>query len=91
MSLFSLRPDTTLRLPVLLGSQFAFNIGFYAVIPFMAIFLHDNMRLSGAIIRLVIGLRTFMFILGVTLSDLYGAKRVILWGCMIRVAGYLLL
>lgn len=50
MSLFSLRPDTTLRLPVLLGSQFAFNIGFYAVIPFLAIFLHDNMRLSSAII-----------------------------------------
>ncbi|WP_213673094.1 MDR family MFS transporter, partial [Serratia marcescens] len=95
MFLFSLRPATTLRPPVLLGSQFVFNIGFYAVVPFLAIFLRDDMRLSGGVIGLILGLRTFsqqgMFILGGTLSDRYGAKVVILSGCMIRVAGYLLL
>ncbi|BBV76810.1 MFS transporter [Raoultella planticola] len=95
MSLFSLRPVTTLRPPVLLGSQFIFNIGFYAVVPFLAIFLRDDMLLSGGVIGLVLGLRTFsqqgMFILGGALSDRYGAKAVILCGCIVRVAGYLLL
>jgi MFS family permease len=32
-----------------------------------------------------------MFILGGALSDRYGAKAVILCGCIVRVAGYLLL
>ncbi len=95
MSLLSLRPVTTLRPPVLLGSQFIFNIGFYAVVPFLALFLRDDMLLSGGVIGLVLGLRTFsqqgMFIIGGALSDRYGAKVVILCGCMIRIAGYLLL
>ncbi|MBA7855112.1 MFS transporter [Enterobacter sp. RHBSTW-00901] len=95
MSLFSLRSATTLWPPVLLGSQFVFNIGFYAVVPFLAIFLRDDMLLSGGLIGLVLGLRTFsqqgMFIVGGALSDKYGAKIVILCGCIIRVAGYLLL
>lgn len=95
MSLFPLRPATTLWSPVLLGSQFVFNVGFYAVVPFLAIFLRDNMLLSGGLIGLVLGLRTFsqqgMFIIGGALSDRYGAKVVILCGCIIRIAGYLLL
>ena len=63
-----LRPATTLWPPVLLGSQFVFNIGFYAVVPFLAIFLRDDMLLSGGLIGLILGLRTFsqqgMFIVG---------------------------
>ncbi|HFT1963412.1 TPA: MDR family MFS transporter [Enterobacter ludwigii] len=95
MSLFSLRPATSLWPPVLLGSQFVFNMGFYAVVPFLAIFLRDDMLLSGGLIGLILGLRTFsqqgMFIVGGALSDRFGAKIVILTGCLIRVAGYLLL
>ncbi|WP_312582400.1 MDR family MFS transporter [Atlantibacter hermannii] len=89
------RPATQLWPPVLLGSQFVFNIGFYAVVPFLAIFLRDDMLLSGGTIGLILGLRTFsqqgMFILGGALSDRYGARSVILCGCVVRVAGYLLL
>ena len=95
MSLPRLRPATQLWPPVLLGSQFVFNIGFYAVVPFLAIFLRDDMMLSGGLIGLVLGLRTFsqqgMFIVGGALSDRYGARVVILSGCLVRVAGYLLL
>lgn len=84
-----LRPATTLWPPVLLGSQFAFNIGFYAVVPFLALFLRDDMLLSGGLIGLVLGLRTFsqqgMFIVGGALSDRFGAKIIILFGCMVRV------
>lgn len=95
MPLFSLRPAATLWPPVLLGSQFVFNIGFYAVVPFLALFLRDEMLLSGGLIGLILGLRTFsqqgMFIIGGTLADRYGAKAIILAGCVVRVAGYLLL
>lgn len=95
MPLFFLRPAATLWPPVLLGSQFVFNIGFYAVVPFLALFLRDEMLLSGGLIGLILGLRTFsqqgMFIIGGTLADRYGAKAIILAGCMVRVAGYLLL
>ncbi|EMV8445940.1 MFS transporter, partial [Escherichia coli] len=52
MPLFSLRPAATLWPPVLLGSQFVFNIGFYAVVPFLALFLRDDMLLSGGLIGL---------------------------------------
>ncbi|MDU4093181.1 MAG: MFS transporter [Pantoea sp.] len=90
-----LRPAAQLWPPVLLGSQFVFNIGFYAVVPFLALFLRDDMLLSGGAIGLVLGLRTFsqqgMFIVGGALSDRFGARIVILWGCFIRIAGYLLL
>ena len=40
--------------PLLLGSNLVFNIGFYAVVPFLAIFLRDDMLLSGWAIGLVL-------------------------------------
>lgn len=95
MPLPNLRSVTQPWPPVLLGSQFVFNIGFYAVVPFLAMFLRDDMMLSGGLIGLILGLRTFsqqgMFIAGGALSDRYGARIVILSGCIVRVAGYLLL
>ncbi|MFJ5455131.1 MDR family MFS transporter [Pectobacterium jejuense] len=81
--------------PLLLGSQLVFNIGFYAVVPFLAIFLRDDMLLSGWAIGLVIGLRTFsqqgMFLVGGALADRFGARVIILCGCVVRISGYLLL
>ncbi|WP_139308729.1 MFS transporter [Pantoea sp. 1.19] len=81
--------------PLLLGSQLVFNLGFYAVVPFLAIYLRDDLLLSGTAIGLILGLRTFsqqgMFILGGALADRFGARGVILCGCVIRIAGYLLL
>ena len=44
---------------LLAGSQLIFNIGFYAVVPFLAIYLRDDLLLSGSLIGLIIGLRTF--------------------------------
>ncbi len=52
-----------------------------------------TMLLSGGLIGLILGLRTFsqqgMFILGGTLADRHGAKTIILAGCVVRVAGFL--
>ena len=81
--------------PLLLASNLVFNIGFYAVVPFLAIFLRDDLLLSGWAIGLVLGLRTFsqqgMFLLGGALSDRYGARVIILLGCVVRITGFLLL
>ncbi|EPN5657388.1 MFS transporter, partial [Cronobacter turicensis] len=80
---------------LLSASQLVFNIGFYAVVPFLAIYLRDDMLLSGGLIGAIIGLRTFsqqgMFLLGGALSDRYGARAIILCGCVVRIMGYLLL
>ncbi|AUP76916.1 hypothetical protein CWS02_19730 [Enterobacter sp. EA-1] len=60
-----------------------------------AIFLRDDLLLSGSLIGLIIGLRTFsqqgMFLLGGALADRYGARVIILCGCLVRISGYLLL
>lgn len=81
--------------PLLLVSQFIFNTGFYAVVPFLALFLRDDMLLSGAAIGLVLGLRTFsqqgMFLVGGALTDRFGGRAIILCGCLVRISGYLLL
>jgi len=78
-----------------LSSQFVFNIGFYMVVPFIAIFLREDMLLPGTVIGLVLGLRTFsqqgLFIFGGALSDWLGPRRLILLGCVVRVVGFGLL
>ena len=53
-----LRPATTLWPPVLLGSQFVLTSALRRC-PLPAIFLRDDMLLSGGLIGLILGLRTF--------------------------------
>ncbi|MFS2223207.1 hypothetical protein JWF83_12065 [Pantoea sp. B65] len=81
--------------PLLLASQFIFNTGFYAVVPFLALFLRDDMLLSGAAIGRVPSLRIFsqqgMFLVGGALTDRFGGRAIILCSCLIRISGYLLL
>lgn len=78
-----------------LSTQFFFNVGFYMVVPFLAIFLRENMLLPGSIVGLVLGLRTFsqqgLFLFGGALSDWLGPRRLILLGCVVRIAGFVLL
>ncbi|WP_449394356.1 MFS transporter [Devosia riboflavina] len=78
-----------------LSSQFFFNIGFYMVVPFLAIFLREDMLLPGSVVGLVLGLRTFsqqgLFIFGGALSDWLGPRRLILLGCVVRIAGFVML
>ncbi|SCX51213.1 Nitrate/nitrite transporter NarK [Klenkia marina] len=77
---------------LLLASQLAFNIGFYLVVPFLAVHLSQNLALAGGVIGLVLGVRTFsqqgLFFLGGGLTDRFGVKPVVVVGCTIRIAGF---
>lgn len=80
---------------VLLGAQLFFNVGFYAVVPFIAVVLSDDFGMAGAAVGVVLGVRTFaqqgMFLLGGILADRVGARSVILIGCAVRTTGFLTL
>lgn len=83
-------PGSYLRL--LTVTQFAFNIGFYAVLPYLAAHLGDGLGMAGWLIGLVLGLRTFsqqgLFVVGGALTDRYGPRPVVLAGCVLRIAGF---
>jgi MFS family permease len=83
-------PTPYLRL--LTATQFAFNIGFYAVLPYLATHLGSGLGMAGWLIGLVLGLRTFsqqgLFVVGGALTDRYGPRPVVLAGCALRIAGF---
>lgn len=80
------------RTPVLLATQFLFNTGFYAVVPFLALVLTEDFGIAATTVGLILGVRTFaqqgMFLVGGVLADRMGARRVILLGCGVRIAGF---
>lgn len=80
---------------LLLLTQLAFNVGFYLVVPFLAVHLADDLALAGWAIGLVLGVRTFsqqgMFAVGGALADRYGVKPAVLTGCVIRILGFVVL
>ncbi|MGW9284001.1 MFS transporter, partial [Streptomyces diastaticus] len=90
----SLREVTGLPpyLRLLAGTQFAFNTGFYAVLPYLATHLGDGLGMAGWLVGLVLGLRTFsqqgLFVVGGALTDRYGPRPVVLAGCVLRIAGF---
>lgn len=80
---------------LLLSSQLIFNIGFYAVIPFLAVSLREDFAMGAMAVGIVLGARTFaqqgMFLAGGAIADLWGPRYAMITGCLIRVTGYLLL
>ena len=80
---------------LLVGTQLAFNVGFFMVVPYLAVHLATDLAFAGGLVGLVLGLRTFsqqgLFVVGGTLADRWGARPVVLAGCALRVAGFLLL
>ncbi|WOX13866.1 MFS transporter [Streptomyces sp. N50] len=79
-------------LRLLILTQLAFNIGFFAVLPFLAEHLADAIGMAGWLVGLVLGLRTFsqqgLFVVGGALADRYGVRLVVLAGCVLRIAGF---
>ncbi|ATE56010.1 MFS transporter [Actinosynnema pretiosum] len=84
------RADALARL--LVGTQFAFNVGFYAVLPHLAAHLSGGLGLAGWLVGVVLGLRTFsqqgMFVVGGALADRFGPRPAVLVGCALRVLGF---
>lgn len=70
---------------MLLTTQALFNVGFYAVVPFIAVVLRGDFGLGAAAVGLVLGARTFaqqgLFLVGGELADRFGARGVIALGC----------
>ncbi|MEU9454908.1 MFS transporter [Streptomyces sp. NPDC048277] len=79
-------------LRLLILTQLAFNIGFFAVLPFLAEHLGQAIGMAGWLVGLVLGLRTFsqqgLFLVGGALTDRYGVRPVVLAGCALRIAGF---
>ncbi|GKQ34061.1 MFS transporter [Streptomyces sp. A012304] len=84
------RLSPLLRLLIL--TQLAFNIGFFAVLPFLAEHLGTAVGMAGWAVGFVLGLRTFsqqgLFVVGGALADRYGIRPVVLVGCALRIAGF---
>lgn len=76
-------------------TSFVFNCGFYLVVPFLATHMKEDLAFTGLLIGIVLGVRTFsqqgMFFFGGMLADYFGIKPSMLIGCLVRVAGFLLL
>ncbi|MEV6240482.1 MFS transporter [Lentzea sp. NPDC051838] len=80
---------------LLLLNQFTINVGFYMLMPYLASHLSVTLALAGWAVGLVLGVRNFaqqgMFLIGGTLADRLGYKPLIVAGCALRTAGFLLL
>ncbi|WP_249353857.1 MFS transporter [Rhodococcus sp. USK13] len=80
---------------LLLSSMVLFNVGFYLVVPFLAVHLSDDLGFAGWAVGLVLGLRMFsqqgMFFLGGSVADRFGVRPAVLVGIAIRVVGFLVL
>jgi len=77
---------------VLMVNQFSINIGFYMLMPYLAMHLSLGLGLAGWLVGLILGVRNFsqqgMFLLGGMLADRFGYKPLIIAGCALRTVGF---
>ncbi|MFD8033442.1 MFS transporter [Streptomyces sp. NPDC059717] len=80
---------------LLMVNQFAINLGFYMLMPYLADHLAHGLGLAAWTVGLVLGVRNLshqgMFLIGGTLADRYGCKPMILTGCTLRTVAFGLL
>jgi MFS family permease len=78
---------------VLLVSQLAVNTGYYILYPYLAGHMERDLGMSSWVLGLVLGAGTLsqqgLFLVGGTLSDRLGPRRVIICGLLIRTVGFL--
>lgn len=94
MSIFSSYVKLDRQYRWMLSAAFVFNLGFYMLIPFLAGYLKQDLLLSATLVGVVLGVRSFcqqgLFLVGGLLADLYGAKPLIVIGCLLRAIGFCL-
>lgn len=77
---------------VLIGAQAVFNVGFYAIVPFLVVALREEHGQSAAAIGVILGARTFsqqgLFVVGGFLVDRWGSRVLIVVGCLLRAVGF---
>ncbi|MFE6833909.1 MDR family MFS transporter [Streptomyces sp. NPDC057705] len=77
---------------LLMVNQFAINLGFYMLMPYLATYLAGPLGLAGWLVGLILGVRNFsqqgMFLIGGTLADRLGYKPMIIAGLALRTAGF---
>jgi len=80
---------------LLMVNQFAINLGFYMLLPYLADHLSHGLGLAAWTVGLVLGVRNLsqqgMFLIGGTLADRYGCKPMILTGCLLRTVAFVCL
>ncbi|GAA0452787.1 MFS transporter [Streptomyces sp. NPDC046215] len=94
MSVLRAVREFPLALRLLFINQFGIDIGYCVLIPFLATYLEHNLGMSAALVGLVLGIRNLsqqgLFVLGGTMADRLGPRRVILTGCALRTVGFAL-
>ncbi|MGV9280168.1 MFS transporter [Streptomyces sp. NPDC003730] len=77
---------------LLMANQFAINLAFYMLMPYLAAHLAGGLGLAAWAVGLVLGVRNFsqqgMFLIGGTIADRYGYKAPIMAGCLLRTVGF---
>ncbi|ALV39179.1 MFS transporter [Streptomyces sp. CdTB01] len=80
---------------LLMANQFAINLAFYMLMPYLAAHLAGGLGLAAWAVGLVLGVRNFsqqgMFLIGGTIADRFGYKAPIMAGCLLRTVGFGLL
>ncbi|MEW1718339.1 MFS transporter [Streptomyces sp. NPDC093109] len=81
-----------LAIRLLLVNQLGVNIGFYLLIPYLALHLSDDLGMSAAVVGIVLGVRNLsqqgLFLIGGSAADRLGARGVIIAGCALRTVGF---
>lgn len=76
---------------LLVVNQFGINVGFYLVLPFLAVHL-GNLGYAAATIGLVLALRNLsqqgLFLVGGSAADRIGCRPMIIAGCALRVVAF---
>ncbi len=79
---------------VLFVNQAGINLGFYMLMPYLADHLAHGAGLALWLVGLILGVRNFsqqgLFLIGGTLADRLGYKPMIMIGCGLRVAAFVL-
>lgn len=77
---------------LLLVNQFGVYVGFYLLIPYLAVHLRDNLHLTAAVIGAIIGVRSLcqqgMTMFGGSAADRLGCRPLIITGCALRAVGF---